>query len=314
MPPRRRASSRSALWLPAVLALGGLVSLLCFLVLLPLAWWERQGGTLPVAASPPTVLILGIDRRPDEGGPTRSDSMILLGFNRETQEAAILSIPRDLWVEVPGVGPQRINTATFFGYDAEDPTAAPRLAVRTVAASFGLPVDRFLLLDFQTFVRLVDALGGVEVDVPKPITDTQYPTPDYGVTTIHFDAGRQVLDGERALIYVRTRHADDDFGRARRQQQVVQALAQRLLQPSTWPRLPAAYQVLQEGVITDLQLADLLALLPVVRAIGRGEVMQATLDEGLTTPWITPSGAWVLLPNWPAIRSEVRRLFGSPAP
>lgn len=288
-----------------------MVSGVCLLLLVSLTLVSRSTLPLGEVARPLNVLVLGVDQRADESGPTRSDSLILVGSNRATGRAALLSIPRDLWVAIPGVGEQRINTALFFGYEADDPTAGPRLAVQTVAGQFGVPVNRYLVLDFQTFVRFIDALGGVEVDVPRPLTDSEYPTPDYGVTTIHFDAGPQTLDGERALIYVRTRHADSDFGRAERQQQVVRAAAAKLVDPATWPRLPNAYAVLRDGVITDLTPNDAPALLPLVQAIANGQVTTATLDEDFATPWITPSGAWVLLPDWPAIRALVRQLFGA---
>ncbi len=170
-------------------------------------------------------------------------------------------------------------------------------------------MDRYLLLDFATFVRAVDALGGIEVDVPAPIVDTEYPTPDYGVTTIRFEPGLQPMDGERALIYVRTRHSDGDFGRSQRQLQVLQALAVKAIQPDTWPRLPELYQVLRDGVVTDLTPSDGLALLQLASALASGEVKAATLEEA-TTPWVTPGGAWVLLPNGRAIEQIVTELFG----
>lgn len=295
--------------MPLLLAIGALFSGLCLIVLIPLALASRS--TIPFFdTSPLNILVLGIDQRADEGGPSRSDSMILAGINANTGQAAVLSIPRDLWVDINGVGEQRINTALFFGYEADDPTAGPRLAVQTVASHFDAAVDRYLVLDFQTFVRLIDALGGVEVNVPQPITDTEYPTPDYGVTTIHFDAGPQTLDGEQALIYVRTRHADDDFGRSERQQQVMQAIAAKLVQPAAWPLLPEAYRVLRDGVVTDLTPGDAPALLSLAQALAKGEVVTATLDEDLATPWVTPAGAWVLLANWPAIDALVDQLFG----
>lgn len=304
---RRRAESAC---LPWALLLGGLGSALCLVTLLVLL--SAQQTVLPVLSrsQPTTILVLGVDRRAEESGPARSDSLILAGRNAASGQAALLSIPRDLWVTIPGVGEQRINAALVFGYVADDPTAGPRLAVDTVTQQFGLPVDRYLLLDFQTFVRLVDALGGVEVDVPAPITDTQFPTADYGVTTIHFDAGRQILDGERALIYVRTRHADGDFGRSQRQQQVARAMAARLAQPSAWPRLPQVYDVLRSGLQTDLDTGDWPGLAQLVLDMADGRVQTATLAEGYTTPWTTPGGAWVLLPNWPAIHSLVGELFG----
>jgi LCP family protein required for cell wall assembly len=256
------------------------------------------------------MLFMGVDQRADESGPTRSDSLILAGLNA-TSGAALVSIPRDLWVTIPGVGEQRINTALFYGHDPLDTDAGPLLAVRTVEQAFGRPVDRYLVLDFQTFVHLVDAVGGIQVNVPRPITDTQYPTPDYGITAIHFDAGPQALDGQQALVYVRTRHADDDFGRSERQQQVIQALAIRLAQPATWARLPEVLAVLQGGVQTNLTAADASQVLQFVLAIADGDVATARLDGPSTTPWITPGGAWVLLPNWEAIDMIVAELFGA---
>jgi LCP family protein required for cell wall assembly len=236
--------------------------------------------------------------------------MILAGTGQHWDQAVLLSIPRDLWVPIPGVGDQRINSALVFGHDPNDPEAGPRLAKATVAQQFNLPVDRYLILDFQTFVRLVDALGGIQVDVPQPITDTQYPTPDYGVTTIHFDAGPQAMNGQEALIYVRTRHADSDFGRSQRQQQVLSAIAAKMGQPSAWPRLSGALRALAGGIQTDAKVQDLPMLLPMMVALAQGRVTMARLDGAETQPWITPAGAWVLLPNWPAIQRTVFDLFG----
>ena len=311
---QRRMQRRSTGWLPLLLALGML--LLCGgFALLAALWATSQAADGPASwlgatqARPPSILLLGIDRRADETGPTRSDSMILLGSQAEGGGAALLSIPRDLWVNIPGVGDQRINTALFFGHDPDDPHAGPQLAARTVRQELRRPVDRYLLLDFATFVRAVDAMGGIEVDVPAPIVDTEYPTPDYGVTTIRFDPGPQAMDGERALVYVRTRHSDGDFSRSVRQLQVLQALAAKAVQPASWPRLPELYRVLNEGVVTNLTPTDGLAVLPLFSAMARGEVAAATLEEA-TTPWITPGGAWVLLPNGRAIEQIVTVLFG----
>ncbi len=270
---------------------------------------DTAGLAAGAGRAPVSVLLLGIDRRADETGPARSDSMILLGSQADGGGAALLSIPRDLWVNIPGVGDQRINTALYFGHSPDDPSAGPRLATRTVRQEVRRPVDRYLLLDFFTFVRAVDALGGIEIDVPAPIVDTEYPTPDYGVTTVRFDPGPQAMDGERALVYVRTRHSDGDFGRSQRQLQVLQALAAKAIQPASWPRLPELYRVLNQGVLTDLTPADAPGLLTLISAIARGDVAAATLEDA-TTPWITPGGAWVLLPNSRAIEQIVTALFG----
>lgn len=311
---QRRTQRHRTSWLPLLLGLGLLLMCGGFALLAGL-WGISQAGQGPdawlgaIETEPPTILLLGIDQRADESGPTRSDSMILLGSQAGGKGAALLSIPRDLWVDIPGVGDQRINAALFFGYDPGDASAGPRLAARTVQQELRRPVERYLLLDFATFVRAVDALGGIEVDVPAPIVDSEYPTPDYGVTTIRFDPGVQRMDGERALIYVRTRHSDGDFSRSQRQLQVLQALAVKAIQPETWPRLPGLYQVLRDGVVTDLLPSDGLALLQLASAVAGGEVMAATLEDA-TTPWITPGGAWVLLPNGRAIEQIVTELFG----
>ncbi len=311
---QRRARRSGAGWLPLLLGVG-LLAMCSGLALLAGLWGvsqsleENQAGFGLSSARALNVLLLGIDRRAEETGPTRSDSMILLGSQPESNGAALLSIPRDLWVNIPGVGEQRINTALYFGHDPADLGAGPRLAAATVQQELGRPVDRYLLLDFATFVRAVDALGGIEVDVPAAIVDTEYPTPDYGVTTIRFEPGLQTMDGERALVYVRTRHSDGDFGRSQRQLQVLQALAARAVQPQTWSRLPELFRVLREGVTTDLAPGDGLALLQLASALASGQVKAATLEQA-TTPWITPGGAWVLLPDSQAIEQIVTELFG----
>lgn len=307
---RAQRQKKDRAW-PALLLAGVLlVGCIAFCGLAAALGAVNQAGPLAQpGAAQLTLLILGIDQRADESGATRSDAMLLAGLQPDSQQAALVSIPRDLWVDIPGVGEQRINTALFFGYDGADPLAGPGLAATTVRQNLGVPVDRVAVVDFTAFVKLVDALDGIEIDVPRAIVDSEYPTPDYGVTTIRFDPGLQQMDGEQALIYARTRHADDDFGRAERQQQVIQAVAARLVNPATWPRLPAVLEVVRSGVVTDVQPADYPALWSLVQAMGSGDVQRATLADA-ATPWITPAGAWVLLPDWATIHATMDRLFG----
>lgn len=308
---RRARKPRSQACLPWALALSVLCCALLLVGLLALSGLVAGlAGSEQASPGGLTLLIMGVDRRADESTPSRSDAMILAGFSQRLDQAVLLSIPRDLWVSIPGVGDQRINTALVFGHDSGDPEAGPRLAKRTVAEQFNLPVDRYLILDFQTFERVVDALGGIQVDVPRPLTDSQYPTSDYGVTTIHFDAGLQAMNGQQALIYVRTRHADSDFDRSLRQLQVLSAIAVRVGHPAAWPRLPGVIQAMMRGIQTDLRALDLPALLPMMVALAQGRLTMGRLDGAETQPWITPAGAWVLLPNWPAIQHTVLDLFG----
>ncbi len=185
------------------------------------------------------ILLLGTDMRPGETGPARTDTLILATVNPEGPYVGMLSIPRDLWVQLPDGSENRINTAHFFA-EITEPGTGPAAAADTVASDFGVTVDRYATIDFAGFVRIIDALGGITIDVPAPIEDYEYPTYDYGTQVIRFAAGEQRMDGERALQYARTRHSSSDFDRAARQQAVIIAIGQRVLQPAVWPRLPLA--------------------------------------------------------------------------
>jgi polyisoprenyl-teichoic acid--peptidoglycan teichoic acid transferase len=200
--------------------------------------------------TPINVLLLGVDLRqdhPDEG--VRSDTLILLHLDPAGGWGSMLSIPRDSLATIEGFGENKINTAFARGYENAEtlygPGADPRaagaaLAADTVEQFLGLRVlntriNYVATVNFNGFAKMIDAIGGIEVDVPREITDTEYPTDDFGYTTVHFDAGRQRMNGEQALQYVRTRHADSDFGRAERQQQVIRAIVQALRdQPLLW--------------------------------------------------------------------------------
>ncbi|MFN8460124.1 MAG: LCP family protein, partial [Anaerolineae bacterium] len=163
--------------------------------------------------------------------------------------------------------------------------------------------------DFNGFVALVDALGGIEIDVPKAIVDENYPTFDYGVITITIPAGPQHMDGAAALIYARTRHTDSDFGRGQRQQQVLRALLVKALQPLTWPRLPAAWAVARRYFLTNLSEVDLATIFLSVVLVGPEGVQSYAIDEEMTIPYLTDSGAQVLLPRWEVILPLVGQIF-----
>jgi len=154
----------------------------------------------------------------------------------------MLSIPRDTRVELPDIGSTKINTAYGQGYAASEtlyrPGTTPQqggmaLAAQTVERLLQLPergqhVDAIAQINFDGFAKVIDVLGGIDIDVPALIVDDEYPTPDFGTTRIEFQPGIQHMDGARALIYARTRHTDSDFGRAERQQQVLRAIAAAL--------------------------------------------------------------------------------------
>ena len=204
------------------------------------------------------ILILGVDSRPGEGFVSRTDTIMLLGIDPAHLRTSILSIPRDVFIEVPGFGQQRINTVNVLG-EEQGQGRGVDLLIASLAQDFGIQIDRYARLQFSGFVELIDAVGGVTIDVERSIVDDSFPMPEGGVTTIRFDSGVQHMDGERALIYARTRHADDDYQRADRQQQVVSALMAKMTNPLHWPAVMA---VLNRALDTNLTILDLALLAP----------------------------------------------------
>jgi LCP family protein required for cell wall assembly len=209
---------------------------------------------------PLDLLILGLDARPNENYATRTDVVMIMGIQPQGLRTSLLSIPRDIFIQVPNYGSQRINTINVLGEQESTGQGVPLLQ-QSIAQSFDLQTDRYVKLNFQAFVALVDGVGGVTIDVPKRITDYQYPTIDGGTMVVEFDPGVQTMDGERALIYARTRHADDDYQRASRQQQVLSALAGKLVNPLNWG---AAIRVLNQYTETDLTLIDMARYAPAI--------------------------------------------------
>jgi LCP family protein required for cell wall assembly len=266
------------------------------------AW--RWTTTLPRA----NVLVLGLDRREGQGTVVRSDTVILTTVYPLAPRVALISIPRDLYVEIPGYGTNRINTAHFWGENEVD-GGGPALAMQTVAHNFGVPVHHYVRVDFDGFQAVVDAVGGIDVVVEEPIVDDAYPTDDYGTIRIEIPAGPQHMDGETALRYARSRHGSSDFDRARRQQQILAALARRLFEPNTWPKLPTVYQAVTDNLDTDMMPQDLLLLAPALYRVGPEGIEHHVIDRQMTDPWTTPSGGAVLLPRWEAITPLIHELF-----
>src|SRR5215212_7608362 len=220
------------------------------------------------------LLIVGVDERaghPEEG--VRSDTLILVHLDALGRWASMLSIPRDTRVELPDIGSTKINTAYGQGYAAAEvlyrPGTTPQqggmaLAAQAVERLLLLPergqhVDAIAQINFDGFAKVIDVLGGVDIDVPTLIVDDEYPTPDFGITRIEFQPGVQHMDGATALIYARTRHADSDFGRAERQQQVLHAIAAKLR-----ARGPLGQAWLAPGLLGGLDGA-VTATLPIAR-------------------------------------------------
>ncbi len=284
----------------------------CLLPLLALALVLCLGGTLAyvlLLLQPPTnILILGIDRRPQENNATRTDTIILLHNDVRGGRMALLSIPRDLWVTIPGWKDERINTAHLYG-ELQTPGSGPALTAKTINYNFGLPVHHTLRLDFDAFQQVIDAAGGIEINVPAPIIDNAYPTQDYGTIRIEISAGRQHMDGTTALQYARSRHDSSDFDRSARQQQILVALAKKMLAPGGLLRASRVYRAFQNAVETDLSLRDLGNLALTWWRAGDDGLEQIVIDWSLTTSYHTAQGAAVLLPQWELINPLLKQHF-----
>lgn len=268
---------------------------------------------------PMTILVMGVDKRRDEEfGAWRTDTMIVVRIDPETHEAAMLSVPRDLYILLPDYGRgahgSRINTANVYGEISDYPGGGPALAKRTIYKNFGIEVDRYVMIDFDGFRKIVDHIGGITVDVPGKIVDTRYPTEDYGYMRVEFDAGVQHMDGDRALIYARTRHSDSDFARAERQQQVIMAVRDKALSLGILPSLTPANLVslvdtVGNSVKTDLTLDEMWALAQVARDVEDGDISRGVVGPNYIRPIINSDGSEVLLPRWnkimPLIEDEL---------
>lgn len=245
-----------------------------------------------------TVLVMGIDRRPGEAFISRTDTMIIMSINPADNTAVMLSVPRDLYVQIPGRGRNRINTAFVFGSEGNNPAGGAALAMETVEYNLGVPIDHYLMVDFSAVIRGVDALGGIDVDVPFDIYDPEFPDMNYGFDPLYIPAGRQHFDGEMALKYARTRHVDNDFGRAARQQQVILAVRSKIMSLGVTEllgQLPFFYSQLNEGIRTDLSLDQMLTLAQAASVIPTENIRNEVIDYDYVVSHRTEEGASVLV-------------------
>lgn len=246
-------------------------------------------------------LLIGSDRRP--GGSFRTDTMVIAMLRPRDGQVSLISIPRDLWVYIPQWGNQRINTAYQHGELYGYPGGGPGLLKDTVQYNLGVRIDHTAMVEFDGFRHILDTLGGIDVPVACPYTDWRLIDPGYdpeieanwwlytvGPGVVH-------MDGDLALWYARSRMKSSDFDRGRRQQEVLRAIYARVLQTGTISRLPALYNDLMRIVETDLTLTEMLQLALYAPKLTNADFRSYYIRPPLVTSWITPEGAYVLLPN-----------------
>lgn len=261
-----------------------------------------------------TVLLLGIDKRPgEEGTGFRTDSMVLVSVDPATKSIGMLSIPRDLYVPIPGQADlQRINTAYVIG-ELDQPGNGPKLALQTVQYNFGIQVNGYVVVTFESVIGLVDAIGGIDINVPQAIDDPEYPDMNYGYDPLHIPAGNIHMDGQLALKYARTRHQSDDYDRADRQQQVILAIRQKVVQPTTITSLvgqaPQLWGHLSGGFITNFTVDQALSLGWFLKDIPSANIHRATLNNEYVQA-MQYQGDSIVVPNRNLLSQIMTQTFG----
>ncbi|MEA3310444.1 MAG: LCP family protein [Chloroflexota bacterium] len=278
----------------------------------------EEGETLPTWTGNErlSVLLLGIDERAQwDDEAWRTDTMIVLTLDPVTLQAGVLSIPRDIWVEIPGYQSNRINTAHYIGQIDDYPGGGPALAMETVAQNLGIELEHYVRVNFQAFIDIINEIGGIDVYVEETIDDPSYPDANYGFDPLYIEAGQHNFDGATALKYARTRHSGHgDFDRARRQQQVMLAALDKVMQPATLSKLiasaPELYAMVESSIDTDFKLDQIIALAGLASHIDRDEIRFAVVDESCTESWTTPDGSMVLVPIRERMRQKRDYIFG----
>lgn len=245
-----------------------------------------------------TFLVGGLDTRTVEE-PENTDVMMVSRVNLTAGTVRTMSFPRDLYLEIPGVGLDKINRAYDYGSKAtnHDWNAGAQLMKEMFEYNFGLTIDAVITTNFKGMPKVVDALGGVEVENPYDLSDDQYPTEDYGVKEIFYPAGQIHLDGEQALEFSRTRHQDGDDGRVMRQQLVLTALLEKAQEPVNADQLADLVEATRDAVTTNIPQPVQEQLIEAVAAIDPASIAWGTMTEYL---WgdTTASGMWVYQADW----------------
>ena len=268
--------------------------------LVPFSTIEASGNSQVLNNGQETVnfLLIGADR--SLGTSFRTDTLLIAVLRPNEGQVSLISVPRDLWVLIPGYENQRINTAYQRG--------GAELLKETILYNLGIRIDHTAMVDFDGFRQIVDTLGGVDVPVACAYTDWRLIDPSYdpynennwhlyttGPGLIH-------MDGDLALWYARSRQKSNDFDRGRRQQEVLRSLFSQALRADTLSRIPELYNDLRSTVETDLGLGDLLQLAVYAPKMTNADIRSYYIRPPYVSGWMTPGGASVLLPNEGALQ------------
>ncbi|TSC90852.1 MAG: putative transcription regulator [Candidatus Berkelbacteria bacterium Licking1014_96] len=269
------------------------------------------------------ILLLGIGGAGHDGADL-TDTMMVVSVDPVNKTVAMLSIPRDLWVDVPGGGESKINAVHAYGEQNKKRFAdGPSASKEAVSEILDLPIHYYLRLDFEGFKKLVDEIGGIKVNVPEAIVDPFYPDDrpgKFGNVTYKVSAGEQHMDGSAALKYARSRYTTSDFDRAKRQQIILKAIKEKALSVGIMAnpaKLSTMMNIIGDHFRTDLQLWEMERFLTLMRDVNTQEIAHRVLEdseEGLLKS-SNINGAYVLLPrsgNYKEIQALAHSIFMEP--
>jgi LCP family protein required for cell wall assembly len=256
------------------------------------------------------ILLLGSDRRPNTPN-WRTDVMMIIAIDDATKQVGVISLPRDIYVdEIPNHRGNKINVIDYLGEQDEPDGGGPKLLGQIIENKIGVPIDHYIRFDFEAFKKLVDAMGGVEIEVDCPLYDPQgY---DQGGLPLALDKGTHRLNGGQALSYVRSRLVGGDLERERRQQRFAWAVRSQILNENLLTRVPAMYQALNDHVQTDLGLRDAIKLVRFALDLDADNVHGFVVNDPSMIKEGYAGQMWVWYPNWANIAAAAEELFATP--
>ena len=266
-----------------------------------------------------TVLVMGEEHRQgDTQRAFQADTLMLVSVDPVAKTIVMLSIPRDLWVDIPGSGSYKIDEANFLGDAYSYPGGGPALAVKTVAQNFKIKINYYFRIDFTAFETFIDAIGGIDIVNATAIDDPTYPDGSLGYEPFYLSAGPHHLNGHDALRYARTRHGSTDIVRAEHQQEVILAVRSKVLSlnllPSLVAQAPDLYTKLNQSITTNLSLQNMIALAVLAQDVPQDHIQNAVIDYNYAQNGLEPAPAGdppqqVLIPEWDRIHELLNRLI-----
>lgn len=265
------------------------------------------------------ILLLGSDLELDEG-IGRTDTIIIVSINREGPTASMVSLPRDMWVYIPGWTMNRINTALSRGSSAGYPGGAIAQLKDTILHNFGVPIHYYAQVDFEGFKNGVNAIDGVDIAVSCRLRDWRLISPEldpeveenWEIFTL--EPGIHHMDGDMALWYARSRRTTSDFDRGRRQQQVLRAMLNKGVDVNLLPQVPELWNAYRDSFKTDMDIGRILQLAALAPEVRKNGVQHLYIVGDQLQPFVVPgSGAHVQIPVWEKAQDTFQRLFLPPA-